>query len=50
MNNPKNIKTDGPGRLVAGTDVDMEWDVGNGSSKAKDPGDAHVARDRKSVV
>ena len=43
MNNPKNIKTRGPGRLVTGVDEDMEWDVGNGSSAAKDPDDAHVA-------
>ena len=43
MNNPQNIKTDRPGRPVAGADEDMEWDVGNGSSVAKDPGDSHEA-------
>ena len=43
MNNPQDTKTDGPGGQVSSADHDMEWDVGNGSSVAKDPGDAHVA-------
>jgi uncharacterized protein involved in exopolysaccharide biosynthesis len=43
MNNPQDTKTDGPGGQVSSADHDMEWDVGNGSSAAKDPDDAHVA-------
>jgi succinoglycan biosynthesis transport protein ExoP len=42
MNNPQDIKTDGPIRQESGADA-TEWDVGNGSSTTKDPGGSHVA-------
>lgn len=42
MNNPQHISNDGPGRLMAGANEDTEWDVGNGSSVAMDPGDSHA--------